>query len=226
MSIKKKYDGIIFDLDGTLLNTLGIYTHIMNELMKKNNFPTHTLKNYREFIGNGTKNLIVQSIPTKDRDEKLIEDLLSEFRLMYENLYTQHSEVYVGILEILEELKSTGIKLALLSNKFHDLTCKCASHFFPNIKFDHIIGQSDVHKKPDPKGILDISHSLKISLDRLVLIGDTEVDLVTAKNAGIDSIAITWGFRNEEKLMPLSPNYLVRSSNDLKQLLLDQYLVL
>ncbi|OEK08277.1 hypothetical protein A8C32_02130 [Flavivirga aquatica] len=216
MLIKKKYEGIIFDLDGTLLNTLGIYTHIMNELMKKNNFPTHTINSYREFIGNGTKNLITQSIPVKHRNEKVIENLLSEFCLMYENMYTQYSEIYTGILDLLEELQSAKIQLGLLSNKFHDLTHKCAKHFFSNIKFNHIIGQSDMHKKPDPKGVLDISHSLKVPLDRLILVGDTEVDIITAKNAGIDSIAVTWGFRNEEDLITLSPNYIINTPSDLK----------
>ncbi|GGX04525.1 HAD family hydrolase [Aquimarina muelleri] len=217
MSIKKKYKGVIFDLDGTLLNTLGVYTHIINMLMKKNNFPTHTIENYREFIGNGTKNLITRSIPEKYREEKLIDKLLNEFRLLYENMYTQHTEVYIGVLDILDELQSSEIKLALLSNKFHDLTCKCANHFFPNIKFDAIIGQSDLYKKPDPKGALDISHSLKIPLDQLVLVGDTEVDIRTAKNAGIDSIAVTWGFRKEEDLITLSPDCIIKNSNDLKK---------
>lgn len=216
MSIKKKYKGVIFDLDGTLLNTLGIYTHIMNGLMVKNNFPTHTIENYRDFIGNGTKNLITRSIPEKYREEKLIENLLNEFRLLYKDMYTQHTEVYTGVLDILDELQSSGIKLALLSNKFHDLTCKCAIHFFPNIKFDAVIGQSNLYKKPDPKGVLDISHSLKTPLDQLVLVGDTEVDLLTAKNAGIDSIAVTWGFRKEENLIKQSPNCIIRNSNSLK----------
>lgn len=216
MSIKKKYKGVIFDLDGTLLNTLGIYTHIMNGLMEKNNFPTHTIENYRDFIGNGTKNLITRSIPEKYREEKLIENLLHEFRLLYENMYTQHTEVYTGILEILDELQESGVKLALLSNKFHDLTCKCANHFFPDIKFAAVIGQSDLYKKPDPKGVLDISHSLKTPLDQLVLVGDTEVDLLTAKNAGIDSIAVTWGFRKEENLITQSPNCIIRDRNSLK----------
>lgn len=216
MSIKKKYKGVIFDLDGTLLNTLGIYAHIMNGLMIKNNFPTHTIENYRDFIGNGTKNLITRSIPEKYREEKLIDKLLNEFRLLYENMYTQHTQVYTGVLEILDELQSSGIKLALLSNKFHDLTCKCTDHFFPNIKFDMVIGQSNLYKKPDPKGILDISNSLKIPLDQLVLVGDTEVDLLTAKNAGIDSIAVTWGFRKEENLITLSPDRIIRDSESLK----------
>lgn len=215
MSVKKKYKGIIFDLDGTLLNTLGTYTHIMNKLLEKNSFPIHTIKNYREFIGNGAKNFITLSIPGKARNEELIENLLHEFHFQYEKLYSKHSETYVGIMDVLIAFQATGTTFALLSNKLHDLTHKCASHFFPNIKFSHIIGQSEQYKKPDPRGILDISKLLKIPLNDLVFVGDTEVDITTAQNAGIDSIAVTWGFRDEKKLLSLSPNYIVRNPKEL-----------
>ncbi len=219
MQIKKKYKGIIFDLDGTLLNTLGTYSHIMNELLKKNNFPVHTMKNYRDFIGNGAKNFITLSIPFEHRNEDLIEHLLHEFHLQYKDIYTQHSEIYVGIIDVLIDIQSTGTILALLSNKLHDLTLKCASHFFPNIKFSHIIGQSDKYKKPDPSGILELSKLLKIPLDQLVFVGDTDVDVITAQNAGIDSIAVTWGFRDEKSLISLSPNYMIRSPKELMEFL-------
>lgn len=220
MTLQKKYDGILFDLDGTLLNTLGIYTHIMNELLKKNNFPTHTSKKYRKFIGNGAQNFIAQCLPQNHRKEETIMQIGKEFHLNYQNNYTTHSEVYTGILELLETLQSTGKPIALLSNKSHELTCKCAEHFFPTIKFKQIIGQSDSYKKPDPKGALAIANTLKLPLDKLVLVGDTEVDIVTAQNAGIDSIAVTWGFRDEEELKIVAPKYILSETNQLKNYLL------
>ncbi len=219
MQIKKQYKGIIFDLDGTLLNTLGTYSHIMNALLEKNKFPIHTMKNYREFIGNGAKNFITLSIPSEHRTEELIAHLLHEFHLQYEDLYTQHSETYAGIMDVLIDLQSAGITLALLSNKLHDLTLKCAGHFFPDIKFSHIIGQSEKYKKPDPSGVLDLSKLLKIPLDQLVFVGDTDVDILTAQNAGVDSIAVTWGFRDEKNLVSLSPNYIIRSPKELIEFL-------
>ncbi|WP_422090086.1 HAD family hydrolase [Tenacibaculum ovolyticum] len=219
MLLKKQYKGIIFDLDGTLLNTLGTYSYIMNELLRKNNFPIHTMKDYSGFIGNGAKNFITLSIPIKDRNEEFITHLLHDFHLQYENLYTQHSELYVGMMDLLIDLQSSGIKLALLSNKLHHLTQKCVNHFLPNIKFSHVIGQSDKYKKPDPIGVLDLSKLLKISLDDLVFIGDTEVDIMTAKNSGVDSIAVTWGFRDEKELIATSPNYVVNKPVELMELL-------
>ena len=218
--INKQYKGIIFDLDGTLLNTLETYCHIMNELLEKNDYPIHAIEDYSGFIGNGAKNFITVSLPKEERNEKLIEDLLHEFHIQYEKTYNQHSKVYEGIIDALLKLQSEGIKLALLSNKLHHLTQKCAKHFFPNIQFSHVIGQSEKYKKPNPNGILDLSKLLDISLNDLVFIGDTEVDVNTAKNANVDSIAVTWGYRDKQDLMSLSPNFVAENIKDLMELLL------
>lgn len=220
MAIQKKYDGILFDLDGTLLNTLGIYTHLMNEILKENNFPTHTSKTYRKIIGSGAQNFIAQCLPQSHRKEETIARIGKEFHCNYQNNYTTHSAVYTGILELLEALQAVGKPIAILSNKSHELTCKCAEHFFPTIKFNQIIGQSDSYKKPEPKGALAIANTLKLPLEKLVLVGDTEIDIITAQNAGIDSIAVTWGFRDEEELKILAPKHIVNETNQLKNYLL------
>lgn len=219
MNSNKQYKGVVFDLDGTLLNTLGTYTHIMNELLKENNFPVHSEETYGSFIGNGAKNFITKSLPAEARNEAFIEKLLHEFHTQYEVTYNQHSKVYNGIMEVLLALQNEGIQLTLLSNKLHHLTQKCAIHFFPDIQFKYVIGQSVKHKKPDPSGVIELSKRLEIPLENLVFVGDTEVDINTAKNVGVNSIAVTWGYRTKEVLTVLKPNFIVDSPKDLIRLL-------
>ncbi|CAM1343973.1 HAD family hydrolase [Tenacibaculum amylolyticum] len=220
MNSNKEYKGVIFDLDGTLLNTLGTYTYIMNELLKENNFPVHSEETYGSFIGNGAKNFITKSLPLEVRNEAFIEKLLHEFHTQYEVTYNQHSKVYDGVMKVLLAIQTEGIQLTLLSNKLHHLTQKCAAYFFSEIQFKYVIGQSAKYKKPDPSGVTELSKQLEIPLEELVFIGDTEVDINTAKNATIDSIAVTWGYRTKEDLTALKPNYLAETPKDLLKLLL------
>lgn len=219
MLSNKKYDAIIFDLDGTILNTLGTYTHLMNIILKENNLPIHSSEMFKSFIGNGAKNFVTKSIPKEKRTEEFIDKLLDNFNRLYETNYKITSIPYKNIVELLKKLESQNIKLSVLSNKLHHLTRKCVSHFFEDVDFKYVLGQSNKYKKPKPNGVLDIITKLNIPLNKIVLIGDTEVDIKTAKNAGIDSIAVTWGFRQKSNLSLSSPSYIVDNIKQLEKLL-------
>ncbi|WP_108869817.1 HAD family hydrolase [Aquimarina aquimarini] len=217
--MKKQYRGVIFDLDGTLLNTLDIYTILMNRLLELYHLPTHDKQQYSQFIGLGTKHFITQALPPEFRTSGNLESLIKEFKNLYQEHYQQHSFVYNGAYKTLQNLQFKGVKLGILSNKLHDLTCACIRHYFPLIKFDTILGQTKRYKKPDPKGILNISKTMRVSTKRLIYVGDTEIDIQTAKQASIDSIGVTWGYRNKTMLQSSDPKYMVDSFEELYQVI-------
>lgn len=208
---------VIFDLDGTLLNTLEDLANSCNYILEKNNFPTHPIDNYKNYIGGGMKNLIQKSTPKNATNPNIINKITEEFT----SYYRTHSEIktapYPGIIELLYTLSSRNIKLAIASNKIDPATKALSKKYFTNIHFDSILGQREnTPTKPNPQIIYDTINQIGIiNKTDILYIGDTDTDMKTAANAGVTSIGVLWGFRTREELNKNGANYLAKEPKDI-----------
>ena len=188
---------VVFDLDGTLLNTLDDLKESTNFALRKFNYPERTLEEVRCFVGNGVRKLIERAVP---EDCKNIDECLEVFKKNYfENMYN-HTQAYNGILKILEELHKDKVKIGVVSNKFDSAVKELCKKYFGDL-VDTAIGQNDdVPKKPAPDGVLKAMKILGSDKNSTIYAGDSDVDVQTAKNAGLKCIGVTWGFRTEDYL--------------------------
>lgn len=191
----------IFDLDGTLLNTITDLAIACNYALSKCGYPTHDVSEYPLFVGNGILKLIERSLPAQFRTEEEIKRIRNIFVPYYDTHNTIYTHPYEGINELLTQLHTSGVAIAVASNKYHSATQHIINHYFSHIPFVAILGQRDhIAKKPHPaivEEILAISH---IPQEDTIYIGDSDVDMLTAINAGVESIGVTWGFCSKEKL--------------------------
>ena len=192
---------IIFDLDGTLLNTIDDLGYACNHALEQAGYPTHPIEAYPAKVGNGINNLIRRALPEKEQTEENIMKVRKYFVPYYDTHNCDYTRPYDGIPELLAALKTQGHRLAVASNKYQAATEKIVRHFFPNV-FDVVLGEREgVERKPDPQIVYDIVKSLNRSFVQPLYIGDSLVDYETAKNAGVPFIACSWGFVAREKLM-------------------------
>jgi phosphoglycolate phosphatase len=199
MSLEHK--AILFDLDGTLLNSLHDLGNAVNRVLSKHNFPTHELNAYRYFIGDGAKMLIVRALPDHQRYEELIQTCLDEFKRDYEQNWNIETSLYSGIPDLLDAVSASDIKLAVLSNKPHRFTQNCVEHYLSKWTFDVVLGQQpSIPQKPHPAGALAIAKQMKIAPSAFCYVGDSAVDMKTACAAGMFPIGVLWGFRQLEEL--------------------------
>lgn len=190
---------VIFDLDGTLLNTLDDLKDSTNFALSQFDFPTRTLEEVRQFVGNGVKKLIERAVPA-DCDEEITSKCLTIFKEHYSKNMYNHTKPYNGILYALENIHNQGLKIAVVSNKFDSAVKELCTKYFSNL-VDIAIGQADdVPKKPAPNGVFKAMEALNAEKISSVYIGDSEVDVATAQNSGLPCIGVTWGFRDEKDL--------------------------
>lgn len=212
---------IIFDLDGTLLNTIGDLAAACEDMLRKRNLPQHTLAEYTSFVGNGIRNLVKRSLPEELRTDDYVEQAKADFVKYYTHNIHNYTAPYEGITELLAELQSAGVKIAVASNKFHEGTLQLINYFFPNIEFIAVYGNREGYPlKPDAQLIEEIMRIGGVTNSECVMVGDSAVDIQTAHNAGIDSIAVSWGFRFMEELEQANPTHIVGSVKELRELLL------
>lgn len=196
----KEYDTYIFDLDGTLLCTLEDLAASTNYALRKNGMPEHSIDEIRMFVGNGVKKLMQRAIPNGENNPKF-EQTYALFRQHYleHNLDTTHP--YEGIPELLAELKRRGKHLSIVSNKFYTATQELARHFFPDT-IEVAIGEREtIKKKPAPDTVIEALKQLGVTAERAVYIGDSDVDIMTAKNCNLPCISVLWGFREKNFLI-------------------------
>ncbi len=192
--IIRKYQTIIFDLDGTLLDTLNDIRNAGNLALRKHNFPTHSLEKYRNTIGNGMKKLVTDLAPSSI-DETKFNLLYQDFLNYYENEFVKTSLPYNKITELINTLRKHNYKLAVLSNKKDQYTNILINMHFPNT-FQVIYGErNDIPRKPHPHSIYEITEKLNVALANTILVGDSYVDYQTALNAEILFIGVNWGFK-------------------------------
>lgn len=200
----KRYKAVIFDLDGTLLNTLEDLTDAVNHVMRQFNYPEHTIEEIRSFVGNGIKLLIERSLPY-GKDNPEFDKVFSEFK----SYYTSHCQIktrpYDGIMELISSLKEQGYKLAIVSNKNQSAVTELNNIYFSNYISTAIGEKEGVRKKPAPDTVIKALSELGISSDDAVYVGDSDVDRETAKNSDMDCISVTWGFRDRKLLESLKP---------------------
>ena len=195
-----KYDAVIFYLEGTLTDTLDDLKNSVNYALGEFGFPERTLDEVRSFVGNGVRRLIYLSVP-ENTPQETAEECLKVFKEYYKSHSLIKTKPYDGIIPMLEELKKQGIKTAVVTNKMHEAAEDIVHIFFDGL-IDTTVGQVDgVAQKPQPDGINLVLRKLSVSKERAVYVGDSEVDCVTAINAGMPCIGVTWGFRDRYVLL-------------------------
>lgn len=210
-----KYKGAIFDLDGTLLNTIQDLSDSVNEVLKHFGHKTHNYDSYKQKIGNGFRNLIENSFP-KDVGEQAINDGLELFLKIYDQKYYHKTAPYDGIKEMLNKLKILGIKMGVNSNKRTDYCKKLMDMHFAKIPFIDIYGERiDIPKKPNPSAVFKIIKLMEMEPKDVLFIGDSKTDILTAKNAEMDSVGVLWGFRGYKELKEYRADYIVSKPNEI-----------
>lgn len=196
-----KYSCYIFDLDGTLLYTLEDLANSVNYAMEQSQYPTHSIDEVRNMVGNGVKVLIERAVPSGTSEEETLH-ALSIFQQHYLIHNQDTTRPYEGIMEMLNALKRAGKKVAVVSNKFDKATKALCDKYFPGL-IDIAVGENEaagIRKKPYPDMVMEVMQELGVSADESVYIGDSEVDIDTARNASLPCITVLWGFREKDFL--------------------------
>lgn len=210
---------IIFDLDGTLLNTIADLAHSTNYALNQLGFPTHEVKKYHFMVGNGINKLFERALPEGAKTEENVLRVRKEFVPYYDQHNADASSPYPGIPELLSYLQSKGIQLAVASNKYQSATQKLIAHYFPKIHFTAVFGQREgIHVKPDPTIIFDILKLADVSKEEVLYVGDSGVDMQTAANAGVTACGVTWGFRPRTELEAFAPEYIVEKAEQIQSM--------
>jgi phosphoglycolate phosphatase len=196
-----KYRAVIFDLDGTLLDTLEDLADSMNRVLQDKGLPTHPTEAFRYFVGNGAAMLVSRALPPEKRNDQLAADCLEAFNREYNRNWNNKTRPYNGVSELLDALTTKHIAMAVLTNKPQPFAELCIHEFFSNWEFAVILGQRDgVLMKPDPAGPREIVRRLDIPAHEFLYLGDSDVDMRTALTAGMLPVGAMWGFRPEKEL--------------------------
>lgn len=195
------YDAVVFDLDGTLLNTLADLASAMNGALAASGLPTHPVEAYKMYVGGGLMKLIHRTAPTSENDKALEAKLAADMRARYAECWGATTHPYDGVAEMLDALVDRDVPMAVLSNKPHEFTMLCATKLLAAWQFATIRGVDErTPGKPDPAGALSVAAELGVEPARTLYVGDTGTDMVTANNAGMYAVGVTWGFRSVEEL--------------------------
>lgn len=218
---------IIFDLDGTLLNTLDDLANCTNYVLQKNGFPTHKIDAYKYFVGNGVEMLIQRALP-KETSTEIYAKVFSDFMGYYELHKADKTAPYPGMIETLEKLQEKGILLAVATNKPHELLPDLMRFYFSTIKWAAIFGnRKGVQIKPNSQivyDILDATDCRDVARNApadILYVGDTAVDMETAQNAGLPKVGVLWGFRTKEELVQSHADYIIEQPHELLTIISD-----
>jgi len=210
---------IIFDLDGTLLNTLDDIADCANYVLQKNGYSTHEIDAYKLFVGNGVEMLLRRALP-KDITETVFSEISSQFRNYYEIHKADKTAPYEEMAETLEQLQEKEILLAVATNKPHELLPELLQNYFPTIKWTAVYGnRKDIPIKPHPQIVYDILEAVQLSKDpayyvskgEILYVGDTAVDMETAQNAGVKKVGALWGFRTKKELEKANADHIIEN---------------
>ena len=217
-----KFNFVVFDLDGTLLNTLEDLADAVNHALSEYGFPVHAYEKYRYYVGKGAHNLITQVLPDDSQNEDNIAKVLEKFSVYYSKNKSAKTAVYPGIIKALERLNRIGVKMAVLSNKPDRYMEDIRKQYFAGIDFTAFRGKRDgVAIKPDPEGVRMIAQESGVSLDKAIYIGDSSVDMETAVNSGLFACGVLWGFRSREELDEYGAQKLVGSAAEMADFIVD-----
>ena len=212
---------VIFDLDGTLLNTIADLAHSTNYALNKLGYPTHEIEKYNFMVGNGIDKLFERAWPEEEKSKENVLRVRKEFVPYYDIHNADDSRPYPGIPELLSYLQDAGVQIAVASNKYQAATQKLVDHYFPEIHFTAVLGQREgVKVKPDPIIVSDILEIAKVAKEEALYVGDSGVDMQTAANAGVTACGVTWGFRPRTELEEFNPSYIADTAGEIKNLIL------
>ena len=196
-----KFKAVLFDLDGTLLDTLDDLADSMNAVLEASGYPVHDVEAYKYFVGNGLRNLTERCLPGEHRTPAEIDFHLDKLRKEYEARWDKKTRPYRGIPELLDALAGKGIKIAVLSNKADEFAVRVVKKLLPDWRFEAVVGEKPGYpKKPDPSGAIAIAAQLGIPCNEFLYLGDTNVDMKTAVSAGMYAVGALWGFRKADEL--------------------------
>lgn len=216
----KKYAAVVFDLDGTLLDTLEDLGDAVNRVLADRGFPVHPMDAYKYFVGDGSAVLIERALPESVRGSDVHRDCLAAFMADYDRSWKVKSRLYDGIPEMLDDLTALKIDMAILSNKSHGFTVNCVRDMLSKWQFKAVFGlRDDVPRKPDPAGAMEISRLLGANPDRMLYLGDTAIDMQTAVSAGMFPVGALWGFRTREELLENGARALIQHPRELLRLI-------
>lgn len=213
------YKLAIFDLDGTILDTLQDLTNSVNYALKKSGYPERTVEEIKSFVGNGILRLIKLAVPSGTTEEDT-EVVFNDFKLHYKQNSNVFTKPYNGITEVIKKIRSNGIKTAVVSNKADFAVQDLCKEYFPNL-FDYAVGEKEgVLKKPAPDSVNTVLKTLGFKKTEAVYIGDSDVDIATAENANLDCITVTWGFRDEKFLKEVGGTVFAHNPEELLSFIL------
>lgn len=215
--VKSVYKTFIFDLDGTLLDTLQDLADSVNHALRQYGMPEHSLDDIRRFVGNGVRLLMERAVP-EGAQHPLFEEAFASFRQYYMQHSLDTTRPYDGIVETIRELKLRGCRLAVVSNKMMAATQELVAHFFPDVEV--AIGEHEaagIRKKPAPDTVDEALRQLGVTREGAVYVGDSDVDLLTARNSGLPCISVLWGFRDREFLLAHGATTLIERPEELLQ---------
>ena len=210
---------VIFDLDGTVLDSLTDLAISTNYALRQNSFPEHEREEYRHFVGNGVRKLIERALPEGNRGAEEIDRVMADFVAYYSLHKADYTAPYDGIPALLRALREQGIRLAVASNKFQSATEAMVPYYFGKGCFDFVYGQREgVPPKPDPRVVLDIMAEAGVEREDVLYVGDSGVDMQTAARAGVRSVGVLWGFRSREELLSNGAMHIVEHPADILRL--------
>ncbi len=211
---------VIFDLDGTLINSIKDLGAATNFALQKNGFPVHPLEAYPMYVGNGVNKLIERALPENARSEEMVKSLRKDFTEYYDRHNTDYTRPYDGIPELLQQLQAMGKKIAVASNKYDAAANSLVHHYFPDINFIAICGQTDnMPVKPDPSVVFKILSIAGTPKKDVLYVGDSGVDMETARRACVDSAGVTWGFRSVKELQQYYAGHIIDHPADILSLM-------
>ena len=214
-----RFKAVIFDLDGTLLDTLADIGNAANDVLAERGHPTHDFEAYRHFIGDGVATLFERILPEGLPTPELISECVSEFGISYSRRWNENSQLYPGIADLLDELVRRNVPIAILSNKPQDFVGVCVPEFLSAWPFDPVLGQREgIPRKPDPAGVIEVAESLQVSPEECVYVGDSSVDMLTARNSAAFAVGVAWGFRPVDELVEYGASRILDSPLQLLKL--------
>ena len=213
---------VIFDLDGTLLDTIADLGTATNHALEVNGYATHSIDSYRMMVGNGVRRLIERALPAEDRSEATVDRLLSAFREYYDAHLYDLTQPYTGIMSLLDELQSRGVAMAVASNKYEAAVRRLIDHFFGRLPWVAVCGNVDgVPPKPDPSIVFRVLGEHPTPKADVLYVGDSGVDIETARRACVESVGVTWGFRSQRQLVSAYADHIISDPADLLNFLND-----
>lgn len=214
-----RYKAVLFDLDGTLLNSLEDLADSTNAVLARRGFACHELEKYKYFVGDGMYNLLRRALPAEQQDDAFIKQCVVEMKEEYSRHWGDKTKPYPGVIELLQSLREKGLKMAVLSNKPHEFTQVVIEKYFPG-HFDLAYGErTGIPRKPDPQGALDIAEAMQLAPAEFLYLGDTNTDMRTAVAAGMYAVGVLWGFRPAEEILAAGAKVLIQHPSELLKML-------